>query len=495
MSRETSQKPNVLLIMADQMTPFLMGAYGHQVVKTPNLDRLVEGGVRFDSAYSPCPLCAPARASMVTGKYVSNIRCYDNATPLSCDEPTFAHYLSNEGYETVASGKMHFIGPDQLHGFRTRLTADIYPSDFKWTKDMLDDRGRKKALRSDFSHSYRTPNVGVRPWSQGLRYDEETHFRAMEYLYDKGQSQDAPFLLLVSYQHPHEPFHVTKDLWDMYGEAQIDIPEYPENLEETFSIMDRWLNKWHNVDEDDVKIPESLYNLRRSYYGLVTYVDNKIGELVQALEDNGLRDNTVVVFTSDHGDMLGEKGMVQKRYFYEWSVRIPLIVRFPDGWKSGGKVSQHVSLMDLMPTMLDFAGVEEKDRLPVDGKSVMELIDGSDTSDREVFSEYHIEGVLSPCFMIRSGKYKYIYIHNEESQLFDLEEDPKELTNLCANPAFRDVEQRLRSRILEEFDPDDIERDTVRSLRQRLLIKEAMIRNSTHWDYSPNFDTTKQYVR
>jgi len=126
------ERPNILFIMTDQMTPFLTGAYGHKVVKTPNIDRLVKEGTRFDSAYTPCSLCAPARASLMTGKYASRIRCYDNASPFSSDEPTFAHYLSLQGYETIASGKMHFVGPDQLHGLYRRLTTDIYPSDFTW---------------------------------------------------------------------------------------------------------------------------------------------------------------------------------------------------------------------------------------------------------------------------------------------------------------------------------------------------------------------------
>ena len=173
------QSPNILLIMADQLVPFLTGAYDHPVVKTPQLDRLVERGVRFDVAYTPCPLCTPARAAFVTGKYASTLGCYDNAAVLPADEPTLAHYLTNAGYETVLSGKMHFIGPDQLHGFRHRLTTDVFPAGVNWVPS-LDAAG--KFVGGGHARGYVAPNVGVRPWTKFLSYDEETHFRALEYI-------------------------------------------------------------------------------------------------------------------------------------------------------------------------------------------------------------------------------------------------------------------------------------------------------------------------
>jgi choline-sulfatase len=204
----SSYKPNILLIITDQMVPTLTGAYGHPVVRTPNLDRLVQQGVRFDSAYTPCPICAPARASLMTGRYVSRIRCYDNAAPLSCDVPTVCHYLTNAGYETVASGKLHYVGPDQLHGFRRRLTTDIYPADFEWAASRT-RQDRIAANRAPHARMYATPNVGVRRWTRYLKYDERSHFRALEYLRDKADRMHGsdPFLLCVSYHHPHEPFH------------------------------------------------------------------------------------------------------------------------------------------------------------------------------------------------------------------------------------------------------------------------------------------------
>jgi|Deesub1362A_J573_1020465.scaffolds.fasta_scaffold07033_2 choline-sulfatase len=491
------RKPNILFIMADQLIPFLTGAYGHPVVKTPNLDRLAEEGVRFDAAYSPCPVCAPARAALMTGKYVSNIGAYDNAASFSCEEPTFAHYLTLAGYDVVLAGKMHFIGPDQLHGFRSRFNTNEYPADFAWTPA----RGADQQVSHNHALQYVGENIKVGRWNQFLSYDEEAHFRALEYLHAKGVEWQIaqergelpqPFFLCVSYHHPHEPFWPPKDLWDLYEGEEIEIPEFPDNLEETYSTLDKWLNFYHGVAKaKNLRDPGSLYRVRRAYYALVTYIDIKVGELLASLEENGFRENTIVVFCSDHGDMLCEKGMVQKRTFYEWSSRIPLIIRFPDGWQKGTVRTEPVNLIDLAPTFLDMAGVGEEERLPMDGRSLMGLLDGSDTEERVVFSEYHSQGAHAPCFMIREGKYKYVYIHGYDSQLFDLETDPGEWHNLVGDPRYKDVEERLKACILEQFDPDAIDRAVTESVRKRALIRRAMEITQTRWDFEPRFDPTK----
>jgi choline-sulfatase len=256
--------------------------------------------------------------------------------------------------------------------------------------------------------------------------------------------------------------------------------------------MDCWLNAYHGTDRIDIKSPESLKALRRSYYGLVTYIDSKVGELLEALEPLELRDKTIVVFTSDHGDMLAEKNMVQKRSFYEFSSRVPMILNFPDGWGGGMKCTQPVSLIDLAPTILELAGIEAW--LPMDGNSLLPCIEGKEM-DRVAFSESHTNGVYEPCFMIRKGQYKYIYIRNEKGQLFDLEKDPGEWRNLCGNTSYAEIEVELRSRILDTFDPDAVEAELQGSLLNRTVIKQANKLNGTHWDYSPFFDATKQYCR
>ncbi len=264
-------------------------------------------------------------------------------------------------------------------------------------------------------------------------------------------------------------------------------------MDETYSVMDVWLNKFHGVHRVDMKDKEALRNMRKAYYALVSYVDKKVGQLINALEETGLKHNTVIIFVSDHGDMLGEKGMVQKRTFYENSCRIPMIIGYPDGWKGGTQIKQHVSLLDLAPTIMDLAGVPAEKRFPMDGKSLLPLLDGTHTEDRVVFSQMHTEGVFGNCFMVREGRYKYVYIHNEGAQLFDLENDPKEWNNLSGCTEYREVEDKLNQLILSKFDPERIEREIRKSLRKRRIIREAMKITKTKWDYYPYFDASKQY--
>jgi choline-sulfatase len=493
-------KPNILLIMADQMTPFLTGAYGHPVVKTPSLDRLVERGVRFDAAYSPCPVCAPARASLLTGKYTSNIGAWDNGAPYGSEEPTLPHYLTLAGYDSVLSGKMHFIGPDQHHGFTRRLTTEIYPAGFDWTPK------RGQAVTSARSHAqhYVSDAIQVGRWSDYLSYDEEAHFRALEYLHARGaeriskgeENTTQPFFLCVSYHHPHEPFWPAKEFWNLYEGEEIAIPEFPDDLEDSYTIFDRWLNINHGVaKEPDLRKPESLRVLRRAYYALVSYVDRKIGELVAALEENGLSKDTVIIFTSDHGDMLVEKGMVQKRTFYEWSSRVPLILSFPNDKYAGMRRPEPVNLVDLLPTLLDIAGIDSSDRLPVDGRSLQPSIQSEPSEERFTFSEYHSQGTHAPCFMVRKGKYKYVYIHGYENQLFDLESDPGEWSNLVGNSNYSELIKELEGLILTHFDPDHIESRISESVRKRHLIRKAMQISRMSWDVEPRFNPQLPVLR
>jgi choline-sulfatase len=485
MNSRDRRLPNLLVIMADQMTPFFLGTYGHGAVRTPNLDELGRRGVRFDAAYTNCPICVPARASFMTGRYASRSGCYDNGDSFPSLTPTLAHYLTNQGYDTILSGKMHFIGPDQLHGFRKRLTTDIYPAGFDWSYDLPGDGDPA----FDFPAQYQASNIGPGRTLE-LQYDEETHFRSLEYL---RRSHDAPFLLVSSYTNPHPPFVAPKHFWDMYEGVEIDLPHYPKNMDETYSAMDRAINRWHGVDRYDIRNPEHLATMRRGYAALISYIDQKVGELLAALEERELREDTVVIFTSDHGEMLGEKGMIQKRCFHEWAVRVPMIIDLPNGARQGRSMETPVSLVDLLPTLLDLAGVSDDSRVPIDGRSLLPLLTGEDREPGDVISEYHGEGVMRPCFMVRSGRYKYVF--DREPRLFDLQSDPGEWENLAGLPEHRDLVTRLGTMIETQFDTDAIGRDVVAVLERKKIVRQAMHRNDTHWDYQPYFDATEQYVR
>jgi choline-sulfatase len=293
------QTPNILLVMADQLIPMLTGAYGHPVVQTPALDALTAQGVRFDAAYTPVPVCAPARACLLSGTYCATNHVWDNAALFAADIPTVAHYLSRAGYDCVLSGKMHFVGPDQLHGFQRRLTTDIYPEEFHWIKlrapwVIARDPAcfAVDAGRGNHAQSYTGAGVHVGRWHHHLAYDEEVHYRACEYLRAVGvqrrerRQQARPFFLCVSYHHPHDPFWPPVDLWNCYEGVEIALPELPTSLEATYSAMDRWLNANHGVHRyPDLRDPASLRRVRRAYYTMVTYIDHKLGELIDILKD------------------------------------------------------------------------------------------------------------------------------------------------------------------------------------------------------------------
>jgi choline-sulfatase len=491
-----SDRPNILFIVSDQMVAALTGAYGHPVVQTPHLDRLAAEGVRFDSTYTPFPLCSPGRACMMTGRHASNIGAWDNGSLLAADQPTFADYLSHAGYDAVLSGKMHFVGTEQQLGFRTRLTTDIYSSDFSWVKDewiaIKESKGAdcEDVMSQRLSYnaaSYDDQCVKIDTWHNCLSYDEETHFRAIEYLRAQGRKADKPFMLCASYHHPHEPFWPPREYWDLYEGAEIEIPDFPANLDEIYSMMDRNLNAYHGTRRHNLRDADGLYRLRRAYYALVSYMDRKVGELLQTLEQTGLADNTVVVFCSDHGDMLCEKEMVQKRGFYEWSARVPLIARFPGQWKAGSVCDTPVNLIDLLPTFCELAGAPA--HLPHDGESLLPIIEGQH-GDRAIFSQAH-EAVGMPCIMVRQGQYKYNYIHGYDAQLFDLKKDPGEWKNLCGDPAHAAVEQQLKKLVLANFNPDAIAAENLASLYRRRLIAGVMQGQNRSWCHFPHYDFTR----
>jgi choline-sulfatase len=352
-----------------------------------------------------------------------------------------------------------------------------------------DEEGR--FVRGGHARMYVPPLVGVRPWTKFLSYDEETHFRALEFIRERARDENErePFFLVTSYHHPHDPFQVTQAMWDEYADVDLELPEVPDDV--TYSAMDRWANEAHETDVVDLADPDSMRALRRAYAALVTYIDRKLGELLDTLEATGQAENTIVVFTSDHGDMLGERRMVQKRTFYEWSARIPLVVRVPGG--AARTVADPVSLLDLAPTLLDLCDVDE--RLPMDGESFAPLLEGASGADRVVLSEYHVEKVRAPCFMARRGNHKLIYIHGHERQLFDLATDPHEWENLAGRADTAQVEEELLAEILQRFDPDAIAADGAASVTRRDLIRRANARNGTKWDYSPFFDAKEMYVR
>ncbi len=461
--------PNILVIQADQLTPGVLPAYGHPLVKAPNIDSLAESGVVFESAYCNFPLCVPSRASMMAGRFAHNIASWDNAMEMPAHIPTLAHYLRVAGYHTVLSGKMHFIGPDQVHGFSERVTTDIYPANFAWTPDWIaGERYRPTGINPSG-----IVEAGQCVRSLQIDYDDEVEHASVQKLFDLARfNDDKPWLLWASFTHPHSPFVTTKKYWDLYDHDDIDMPKVPPIPVDELDEMSRWLYYAHAQDLLTIK-DEHVRNARHAYYGMTSYIDDKVGHIMRTLEELGLRDNTIVVFTADHGEMLGERGKWFKQYFYEGSVRVPLIVSYPPGY-SPARVAEHVSLVDLLPTFMDWSGAQWDQATPLDGNSLDGLLSGGDADwDNTVISEYTGEGVIAPCRMIRRGKYKYIYTHGHPGLLYNTADDPLELQNLAGSPEYADVETELSRDILAGWNPDAVNDACIQSQKERLFIQKA----------------------
>ncbi len=288
----------------------------------------------------------------------------------------------------------------------------------------------------------------------------------------------------------------------MYEGVDIPLPEYPENFKELYTTMDEQLNVLHGVDRVALRDPESLKRVYRAYYATITYIDQKLGEVLNELDRFGLKDNTIILFLSDHGDMLGHRGMVQKRVFYDYSARIPLIVHFPKNFplgKNGIRCSDPVSIVDIAPTLLEMAGI--KDYLPMDGSSLLPQLNGESDPERYVFCENYSEGVSTTCFMARQGDFKYTYIYQGEKQapqvqLFNVADDPDEWQNLSSNKKYKTVESGMRNLVLTYFDPAEIDREAQLSFERRRIIHESRkVADPPKWDYRPVEDIHHMYWR
>ncbi len=489
-----ARRPNLLLVMFDQMAPQSLGVYGHPLVRTPHLEALAERGVVFDRAYCNSPLCAPSRFSMMAGQLPSRIGAYDNAAEFASDVPTFAHYLRRLGYRTALAGKMHFVGPDQLHGYEDRLTTDVYPADFGWTADWL----HPEQAQFWFHNMQSVVEAGVYARTLNLDYDEEVAYQATRHLYDIARDADErPFFLTVSFIQPHDPYMAPQPYWDLYDHEQIDMPSVaPIPLERRDPHSQRL---YHTCQMDQYRIGDDhVRNARHAYYAMMAYVDDQLGALLRALESTGLRDGTVVFATSDHGDMLGERGMWYKMSFFERSVRVPLLVQGP-GVGEGVRVGDSVSLLDLLPTFVELAGdgATMDYAAPIDGASLLPQLGGATGAEpRTVPAEYLAEGTTEPVFMLQRGRHKYVSCKADPAQLFDLESDPHELENRSGQPELAEVEAAFAAEAIERWRGDEIRARVVASQRRRLFLYRALQQGQHRgWDYEPRRDATRQYNR
>jgi choline-sulfatase len=488
-----SRPPNILLIMADQLAAQFLPIYGHDIVQAPNIARLATRGMRFDSAYTNSPLCAPSRFAMMTGRRNSDIGAYDNAAELPASVPTFAHHLRASGFQTSLAGKMHFVGPDQLHGYEERLTTDIYPADFGWTPNWDAPHERVDWW---FHNMDSVRFAGIAEATNQLDYDDEVGFQAVRKLRDLARSDDRrPWHLTVSFTHPHDPYVNRREYWDRYDHATIDLPRVGPLAPERIDAHSRRLRAVSDMDAPGAQVSDDeIRNARHGYYASISYVDEWVGKLLSTLTTCGFDDETVVVFTADHGDMLGERGLWYKMNFFEPACRIPLLVAGP-GVRPGSS-ADHVSLLDLLPTFLELAG-EAPAPAGLAGTSLVPLLDGRrSTVPRIVEGEYLGEGAIAPIFMVRDGRWKYVHCDVDAPQLYDVAADPDELRNLADSPDHRDVAASFSTRVCERWDSRRINEEVLASQRQRRVVDAAMRQGRrVSWDHQPMVDASERFMR
>lgn len=479
-----TDRPNILFLQTDQMSAPALAPYGGPAI-TPTISRLASEGVVFEQAYCNYPLCAPSRFSMMAGKLASRIGAYDNGAEFPSSIPTFAHYLRATGYRTCLSGKMHFVGADQLHGFNERLTSDIYPGDFAWAADWA---GEKKG---DTNSPILIEKAGLCTGSVQIDYDEQVAAKACRWLEAAAKEQDEPFLLAVSFTHPHDPYVCPDPYWSWYDGIDIPLPDQPLATDPHSTLMLQSFGMADVTFRD-----EQIAAARRGYLGSCSYIDAKIGAVLAALDRSGQADNTIVVLTSDHGEMLGQKGLWMKKVFFEPALKVPLIVHAPSRFGAHRK-SGLVSLVDLVPTMMGLAGYSDEPVLPLDGIDLSPYLNDTPLPDRPLLAEQTCEGTPGPILMIRRGNLKYIWSAVHPALVFDLSDDPDETLNRADDPAYQGQIKVLEAEILKHWNPDHLAVDVRQSQRQRNFIQQAHKSTGTvpDWDFVLQDDDDEKWMR
>lgn len=452
---------NLLVIMSDEHSPKMLGCHGHEIVKTPHLDALASRGTRFSSAYCTSPVCIPARASFAVGKYIHQIGYWDNADAYDGAIPSWHHKLRDRGHNVTSIGKLHFRLPGEDHGF----SEEIIPM------HVIEGKGDLMGLvRSDLpvrKGAYKMAKFAAPGESQYTFYDREITARAQIWLREAAKRQDdQPWVLFVSLVCPHFPLTAPPEHFYRYYDQKLPMPklyEKPERPRHPYLV-----DYASSFNYDDYFDRETVKKAIAGYYGLCSFLDENVGKILRSLEDAGLADDTRVLYTSDHGDNLGARGLWGKTTLFEEAAGVPLIMAGPD-IASGQVVDTPVSHVDFYPFVLDATGHSEPElREGFPGTSLFDLAEGA-KPDRNILVEYHGMGSTSGAFMIRHSKWKYIHYSRYPAQLFDLDADPEELTDLAADPRHAKVLDECHQRLLRVCDPDEV--DTRARARQAELLE------------------------
>lgn len=445
----TESRPNVLLLFADQQRFDTIAAGGNDIIKTPALDRLCSSGIRFDRTYTPSPVCVSARYSLLTGLYPHRSGCADNGHPMSQTLPTIPGMLTQAGYQTRAIGKMHFNPTRHTFGFEGMELSEEIPGQVE------DDEFLQHLVDAGYNHVHephgiRSEHYYIPQTSQLPAKHHTTHWtadRTIQFLKDRDRSR--PFFVMSSFIKPHPPFDPPVPWNKLYRAHEMPLPKRPERVDAlmTWHMRNQNHYKRRNAGVDDNLITA----MRAAYYACISFIDYNVGRILDELEAQGELENTIIIYTSDHGELLGDYNSYGKRCFYDSAARVPLIVSWP-GKMTGGEVCDvPTSTVDLFPTIAEAAGVPWKED-KIDGVPLQRILMGENRREYILGQLNHKElGV----YFIFDGRYKYIYSAPDQKEyLLDTRNDPSETGNHALVDGGKPHLLRLRKSLIEQFKKD-----------------------------------------
>ncbi len=453
-SGRPKDRPNVLVIMSDEHNAGVTGCYGSSIVRTPNLDRLAERGITFDRFYCNSPLCVPSRMAFTAGKYISRAGAWSNSCWLPSDDyPSIARVMTAAGYDSLLCGKMHY---DRTRRYGFTEIGGMMNGSFKTGRggrrkpDDLPENPTEISSRFDDFHAGE---------SRILEHDRRVTAGLTDFL-RKRKRADGPFFLFAGYLAPHFPLIVPQAYWDPY-KGNVPMPVIPPGHLESLPLNYKHLRAGFQLEA----VPDDVTRKGRElYHGLTQWFDEQAGIVLRALAASDVADSTIVVYTSDHGENMGEHGLWWKNCMYEHAARVPLVISWPEGWPGGQRRSLACGMVDLVQTIAELGGAQTPDDW--NGDSMCAWIDDADGpwKDRAV-SEYYAHNIASGYAMIRSGDYKYVYHtrmdadHPPERELYHLASDPGELDNLASDPAQAERIEKMHAGLVRELgeEPDETE--------------------------------------
>ena len=473
------ESKNLLILLSDEHNKRMLGAVGHSHVRTPNLDKLASEGVLFENAYCNSPICVPSRAILATGRYNAEIGYWDNADPYDGKIPSWGHRAVEGDCDAVSIGKLHFLDDQAPTGFSEQINPLNVVGG---VGDLLGLIRQELPVRKGAANMAKDVGSGETTYSN---YDKKIAEDASDWISNRNVD-DKPWVLFVSFVCPHFPLIAPEEFYNMYPESEVPWPLlYKENQRSQhpyYLAMRKCMNYDDYFDEDKVRKATS------AYFGLCSFLDHNIGKVLETLNKSAFSENTNIIYTSDHGDALGMRGMWGKSTMFEESAGIPMIIKGPDISKSK-RIKTPVSLVDIFPTVVDSLKLERNSKdndLP--GKSLIKIANENEDYERIVLSEYHAAASPVGAFMLRKGKFKYVYFaEGYNPQLFNLEEDPYEENDLARDNNFKKILESFHGDLLNICNPEEVNKRAKREQNEKILKHGGVdaIKERGDFGYSP----------